>query len=535
MEPDQPAASSPFTEFAESVVRHVDEVFFWTNPGGTQPCYVSPAYERIWGYPCASVYAEPSSWVTAIHPEDRERAQQALGQPLATALEFRIVRPDGEERWVSIRTFPVQDDAAGVQRIIGIAQDCTERKLGERTRAFLASIVESSEDSIVGTDLDGRIMSWNQGAEKLFGYTAAEALGQLVTLIFPPNPGMGLKVIDKIRRQEKIERFEVVRVAKGGQPIDVSVIISPIRDRHGKLTGVSGIYNDMRERKRAEAELLKAKEAAEAASRAKGELLKEIERLNKQLKQENSRMSAELEITQRLQQMMLPREQELRGLDDLDISGSLQPATEVGGDYYDVTPTEDGVFFSIGDVTGHGLESGVIAIMVQAAVRTLLTAGVRDSQRFFEILNRVVYDNVRRMGCDRNLTFGLVRYRDRQVRISGQHEEILVIRRDGAAERHDTLDLGFPLGLKEDISGLVGETQVALDSGDVMVAYTDGITEAVDPLGIAYGLQRLAEAVRVSHQMPAEQIREAVLADVRGHIGGGPLLDDISLLVVKGA
>jgi phosphoserine phosphatase RsbU/P len=535
MEPDRPVTPTDFPEFAECIVRHVDEVFFWINPGDGRPCFVSPAYERIWGYPCASVYAEPSSWLTAIHPEDRERTERALAQTLTSAIEFRIIRADGQERWVFVRTFPVQDDAAGVQRIIGIAQDCTDRKLGERTRAFLASIVESSEDSIVGTDLDGRIVSWNRGAEKLFGYTAAEALGQVVTLIFPPNPGLGLKVIDKIRRQEKIERFEVVRVAKGGEPIDVSVIISPIRDRTGELLGVSGIYNDMRERKRAEAELLKAKEAAEAASRAKGELLKEIERLNKQLKQENSRMSAELEITQRLQQMMLPRDQELRGLDGLDISGSLQPATEVGGDYYDVLPTEDGVFFSIGDVTGHGLESGVIAIMVQSAVRTLLTAGVRDSQRFFEVLNRVVYDNVRRMGCDRNLTFGLVRYRDRQVRISGQHEEILVIRRDGAPERHDTLDLGFPLGLKEDISGLVGEIQVALHSGDVLVAYTDGITEAVDPAGVAYGLHRLAETVRNSHQKPAEEIREAVLADLDGHIGGGPVLDDISLLVVKGS
>lgn len=89
----------------------------------------------------------------------------------------------------------------------------------------------------------------------------------------------------------------------------------------------------------------------------------------------------------------------------------MQPAAEVGGDYYDVVPTSEGVALGIGDVTGHGLESGVIAIMVQTAVRTLLASGISDSRKFFKVLNRVVYDNVRRMRCDRNLTFSLLQYR----------------------------------------------------------------------------------------------------------------------------
>jgi PAS domain S-box-containing protein len=289
-----------------------------------------------------------------------------------------------------------------------------------------------------------------------------------------------------------------------------------------------GVMTDITDRKRAQ-------EVAEEASRAKSEFLAEIKRLNAQLKQENSRMSAELDVTKRLQQMMLPRSEDLRRIASLDISGFMDPAAEVGGDYYDVVSQDGGVVCSIGDVTGHGLESGVIAIMVQTAVRTLLASGHYESRKFFEVLNRVLYDNIRRMNCDRNLTFSLLHYQDKLVTISGQHEEVLVVRDNGVLERHDTLNLGFPLGLEEDISRFIGETTVPLRSGDVMVLYTDGITEAMNRAGDTYGIDRLSEAVRMSHAQPADAICKAVLSSLHEYTAGEVLLDDISLLVVKPA
>jgi serine phosphatase RsbU (regulator of sigma subunit) len=260
-----------------------------------------------------------------------------------------------------------------------------------------------------------------------------------------------------------------------------------------------------------------------------------IAKTNKVVKVENARMSSELEITQRLQQMMLPRDEDMRKIAGLDISCSMEPATEIGGDYYDVVCNDGGVVIGIGDVTGHGLESGVIAIMVQTAVRTLLAGGPFESRKFFETLNRVIYDNVRLMHCDRNLTLSLLHYQDKVVTISGQHEEVLVVRGDGILERHDTLNLGFPLGLEEDISSFIGEATVPLRSGDVMVAYTDGITEAVNDAGVAFGVERLSEVVRTSYRQPACAIREAVLSSLRKYIDGQHLLDDVTLLVIKPA
>ncbi|HTA67587.1 MAG TPA: SpoIIE family protein phosphatase [Bryobacteraceae bacterium] len=283
------------------------------------------------------------------------------------------------------------------------------------------------------------------------------------------------------------------------------------------------------------AELLIAKERAEAANQTKTEYLGEIKRLNDELKQENTRMSTELEVTRRLQQMMLPRDDDMRQIANLDISGCMESAAEVGGDYYDVISKDGRVAFGIGDVTGHGLESGVIAIMVHTAVRTLLANGPYKCGTFFNVLNRVIYGNVRRMNCDRNLTFSLLQYQDNFVTISGQHEEVLIVRGNGSLERHDTLELGFPLGLEEDISGFIAETRVPLALGDVMVVYTDGITEAANSVGVAFGIERLSEAVRLNHARPSEAIRQAVLVSLREYIGDQCLQDDISLLVIKPA
>ena len=266
-----------FREFAESIVQRIDEVFFWRDPNSVTPYFVSHAYERIWGQSCLSVYANPSSWITSIHPEDLERVTREF-EHAATAsqaqVEYRILRPDGEVRWIWARTFLIPAEKAAATRLIGIAQDITERKQAEKMRAFLASIVESSDDSIIGTNLDGKILSWNQGAERLFGYTAEEALGKHITLLFPASSRADyLKSLSKIRFQEHIERFESVRVGKNRIPIDVSVILSPIKDTSGRLQGVSAIYRDITASKRADAELVKAKEAAEAASRAKSTFL----------------------------------------------------------------------------------------------------------------------------------------------------------------------------------------------------------------------------------------------------------------------
>jgi two-component system, sensor histidine kinase ChiS len=268
---------------------------------------------------------------------------------------------------------------------------------------------------------------------------------------------------------------------------------------------------------------------------SKDELLARLKtHLNlKQLKAENLRLAAELEITRQLQQMLLPRERELEAIAGLDIAGFMEPAEEVGGDYYDILKRNGSIKIGIGDVTGHGLESGVLMVMVQTAVRTLLSNNETDPAKFLNAINRTIYENVQRMNSDKNLSLSILDYQQGQLRLSGQHEEMIVVRADGTLERIDTIDLGFPVGLEADITEFVAQTQVQLHPQDVVVLYTDGITEAENLAGEQYGIDRLCEVVRVNRQHSAQQIKQAVVDDVRSHIGQQKVYDDITLLILK--
>ena len=259
----------------------------------------------------------------------------------------------------------------------------------------------------------------------------------------------------------------------------------------------------------------------------------EITHLNERLKAENLRMKAELDVTRQLQQMILPKKEELSQILKLEIAGFMEPASEVGGDYYDVLTHNGLVKIGIGDVTGHGLESGVLMIMVQTAVRTLLENNETDPANFLNVLNRVIYDNVQRMSSEKNLSLSLLDYKDGVLSLSGQHEEMIVVRYGGQIERIDTIDLGFPIGLEADISDFVASVQVQLKPGDVVVLYTDGITEAENQSGMRYGVEQFCEIVSNNWQRSAEEIRQAVIEDVRRHIDGHKVYDDITLLILK--
>ncbi len=260
---------------------------------------------------------------------------------------------------------------------------------------------------------------------------------------------------------------------------------------------------------------------------------REISFLNQQLTTENTRMSSELAVTRRLQEMILPKVKELNSIAELDIVGFMEPADEVGGDYYDVLQQNGRIKIGIGDVTGHGLESGVIMIMVQTAIRALLINGETDPVRFLSTVNHTIYENIQRMNSDKNLSLILMDYHENVLRLSGQHESVIVSRANGDVEIIDTESLGFPIGLTDEISEFIFEVNINLELDDVVVLYTDGITEAENANKQFYGLPRLIEVIKQNYQNPVDQIRELIIADVREFIGSSKVYDDITLVVMK--
>lgn len=259
----------------------------------------------------------------------------------------------------------------------------------------------------------------------------------------------------------------------------------------------------------------------------------EITALNDRLKSENLRMSAELAIAKELQKLVLPQEAELHAVEGLEISGFMEPADEIGGDYYDVLIGESGAKIGIGDVTGHGLASGVLMLMVQTAVRTLIELNVTNPVTFFDVLNRTIYKNIQRMRAYKDLTLALLDYHDGTIRLSGQHEELIVVRSDGAVERVDTVDLGFPIGLDHDIADFIAQQQIDLQFNDIVVLYTDGVTEAKSTHGQQYGVEQLCAIVQQNRHLSTAEIKQQVIADLHRHIGTQRILDDITLVVMK--
>jgi PAS domain S-box-containing protein len=178
----------------------------------------------------------------------------------------RLLARDGTIREVLIDSSVLREDGRFIHTQ-SFTRDVTERVRADESRGLLASIVQASEDSIISKTLDGVITSWNSAAERLFGYTGAEAIGSNIEIIIPPERmSEEREIIARLRRGEGIAHFETVRRTKSGRFIDVSITVSPVRDSSGRVIGASKIARDVSERKRAETE-------REEASRRKDEFI----------------------------------------------------------------------------------------------------------------------------------------------------------------------------------------------------------------------------------------------------------------------
>jgi len=219
---------------------------------------------QIFGVPAGSVL----TWAelcARLHREDRERVrlavEEAVRQCADCEVECRLEAAGSDEVWIALvgRGLAPIDGAPG--GMTGAVQDVTERKRLEIIRERLAAVVESSDDAIVSKDLAGVVATWNRGAEHVFGYTAAEMIGQSIFKLIPPElHGEEHEILRRQRRGERIDHYETVRLTKDGHRLDVSLTVSPIRDGTGRIVGASKVARDITARKRAEAELRRREE-----------------------------------------------------------------------------------------------------------------------------------------------------------------------------------------------------------------------------------------------------------------------------------
>jgi PAS domain S-box-containing protein len=284
--------TSQASEFLRSVVEATPECVKIVSPEG-KLLYMNPSGISMIDAEDATV--QGANVIDLVAAEDRpewleRHARVCAGERLSW--EFDIVGLKGTRRHMETHAVPVRlPDGRMAQ--LAVTRDATGRREDEVARAHLAAIVDSSDDGIVSKTLDGIIRSWNAGAQRIFGYTPEEAVGQPVLMLLPKdrkNEEAG--ILARLRAGERVDHFQSVRVTKDGRHLDVSLTISPVKDSRGRIVGASKIVRDITRDKQSERELSAARQIAEEVNRQKDQLL-ESERHARQELERAGRMKDE--------------------------------------------------------------------------------------------------------------------------------------------------------------------------------------------------------------------------------------------------
>jgi phosphoserine phosphatase RsbU/P len=478
-------------------------IFQSTQAGGFLS--VNPALVAMFGYDSpaqmmASISDIPNQ--IFVQPEQRsELIREVLASGSFVRREVDYRRRDGSEFIANLYMRVVRDDSGAVQFLEGFVEDITERKRAEERNLRLAAIVDSSDDAIIGKTLEGAITSWNKGAERIFGYTEAEMIGNPITLLIPSEHRDEVSLVrDKIRNGEHIEHFEAVRIRKDGEHIYMSLTFSPVMDGQGRIVGVSSIGRDITELKKVQRMLL-----------------------------ENARINRELEIAEEIQESFLPAcPPQLPGL---LMACCCQPAAHVGGDYYDFfTPEAGMVDLVIADITGHNIG----AALLMTETHSVLHAKVRGSRspgKLLAAVNDLLYDDL----CRAELQISMFYARfDRENSMltfanAGHNRPLLYRSRDGVLEELDAdgLLLGIMRGVRFE------EKSVGVDTGDILLMYTDGVTEAENVQGEPFGAGRLGRIVTAQCQGHPQQMIDTILAELATFSEAISRADDVTMVAIK--
>ncbi|HEX3093653.1 MAG TPA: PAS domain S-box protein [Candidatus Angelobacter sp.] len=271
--PSRPSANSHLAAIIESS----EDAIASKDLNGTITSWNKSA-ERLFGYTAEEIIGQP---VTLIIPPELHNDEPRILSKIRAGeriehFETVRVHKNGRRMIVSLTVSPIKDEKGRIVGAAKIVRDITQKKRLEEEALRLATIVESSDDAIASKDLNGIVTSWNPSAEKMFGYKAEEIIGKPITLIIPPelHPDENA-ILDKIRRGEKIEHFETVRLHRNGHRIDVSLTISPMKDDYGKVIGAAKIVRDITEKKKVD-RALRVTEKLAAAGRLAATVAHEI-------------------------------------------------------------------------------------------------------------------------------------------------------------------------------------------------------------------------------------------------------------------
>ncbi len=282
------------------------------------------------------------------------------------------------------------------------------------------------------------------------------------------------------------------------------------------VVAISTVHHDLIAREfRLRAELLQAND--------------DLDRSRRELKAARDALWGEMEVAKRIQTALLPPDRRAGGW---DVAARMHPAAEVGGDYYDIIDLGEGRrWVAIGDASGHGVESGLVMMMTQTSLLTLVQDHPDATPaQVFHGVNRVLVENISRLGASRYMTLNVVRLGPEGLVLAGKHQDVLVWRRDRRAVEVVSNE-GCWIGVVPDTRGLVADQLVPLAEGDLALFYTDGATEAADAARRMYGEERLAAALARVAERPLQEALDALFADIAAFRAEQD--DDVTLMLVR--
>ena len=235
------------------------ELSLWDWDVSASRMHYDDGFARLLGYGPGELPGAARPWGGLLHPDDEQRVTNRIDSHLAgdgdfCELEFRVRRRDGECLWIAARGRAAGRGRVGSPlRMTGTCHDISERKRADQTSQMLTAFLDSSEDSIVSRTLDGTILSWNRGAERILGYSAAEMLGSNHLVLIPPEQrSESARITELVRIGQTVSGVETVRRHKSGDDVHLSLTVAPLRDAEGRVVGVASIGRDITERVRAE-------------------------------------------------------------------------------------------------------------------------------------------------------------------------------------------------------------------------------------------------------------------------------------------
>lgn len=374
--------------------------------------------------------------------------------------------------------------------------------------SFLLSVIESSDDAIIGLTTDGHVVSWNFAAEKIYGYEACELVGHSIDkLSLPDRADETSLILNRILHGERVQHFQTAHLTKGGIPIPVSVSISPVIDNYGRIVGASYISRDLSHRLKFE------------------KTLHESDCRYNQLKES-------LALAHQVQEHLLP------SIDDIDCGIDLYAKTiyseDVGGDYYDIfhstCPTNRSLGLAVGDVSGHGTSAALLMAMAKGALQAEVEHFPCDLVSIMSRLNRF-FSHHAKEGLFMTLFLALLDVQAKQMSWCSAGQGPVYIYHSFEQSFEELCCTGPPLGIldKADYESLTTK----LGEGDVLIVGTDGLWEARNREGNVFSIERFRQVLATWHQKSAEEICSQMLSRVKKFTAKDVLDDDMSLLIVK--